>query len=277
MTQDLRRSFHTRLDGIKDGITRLAAGVIETIPRATQILLDADLEGAEYVILADDAVNERAAQLEESCYQLLALQSPMASDLRAIVAAVKIIGDIERSADLVVNLCKATRRMYPCRLDPKLRGLVARMGEQAQQLFKYALDAYVEGDAPLASAIGDMDDLLDRLQVQFVAQIFESHQGESIPLQVAVQLALVARFYERIGDHAVNIADRVRYMVTGDLADNDREDRMRRAATGAGNGSNETSASALDGARSVEPTDADDATGTEALKSGPAAESGPPD
>jgi phosphate transport system protein len=277
MTQDLRRSFHTRLDGIKDGITRLAAGVIETIPRATQILLDADLEGAEYVILADDAVNERAAQLEESCYQLLALQSPMASDLRAIVAAVKIIGDIERSADLVVNLCKATRRMYPCRLDPKLRGLVARMGEQAQQLFKYALDAYVEGDAPLASAIGDMDDLLDRLQVQFVAQIFESHQTESIPLQVAVQLALVARFYERIGDHAVNIADRVRYMVTGDLADNDREDRMRRAATGAGNGSNETSASALDGARSVEPTDADDATGTEALKSGPAAESGPPD
>jgi phosphate transport system protein len=270
MTQDLRRSFHTRLDGIKEGITRLAAGVIETIPRATQILLDADLEGAEYVILADDAVNERAAQLEESCYQLLALQSPMASDLRAIVAAVKIIGDIERSADLVVNLCKATRRMYPCRLDPKLRGLVARMGEQAQQLFKYALDAYVEGDAPLASAIGDMDDLLDRLQVQFVAQIFESHQSESIPLQVAVQLALVARFYERIGDHAVNIADRVRYMVTGDLADNDREDRMRRAATG--NGTNEpagpTTTAATAPERGAAPATAGSA---EPLEAGPAA------
>jgi hypothetical protein len=89
------------------------------------------------------------------------------------------------------------------------------MSEQAQQLFKFAIDAYVEADAPLAAAVPDMDDMLDRLHAEFIEQIFESHAENRIPLQGAVQLALVARFYERIGDHAVNISRRVRYMVTG--------------------------------------------------------------
>ena len=143
---------------------------------------------------------------------MLALQAPMAGDLRQIVAAVKMIGEIERSGDLAVNICKAARRIYGVQLDPRLRTMIGQMGEQAALLFRLSIDAYRDADVPLASALDDIDDLLDRLQVEFIAQIFECHAAEQIELLVAVQLALVARFYERIGDHGVNIGERVRYM-----------------------------------------------------------------
>jgi phosphate transport system protein len=224
---DLRRGFHQSLEAIREDITRLAATVIETIPRATHVLLDYDLEGADYLLLADQEIDSRSLDIEEHCYQLLALQAPVASDLRQVVAAVKMIGEIERSGDLAVNICKAARRIYGQELDPRLRGGISKMSDQAQLLFRFAIDAYVESDVPLASAIPDMDDVLDRLHAEFIEQIFESHANERLPLQVAVQLALVGRFYERIGDHAVNIARRVLYMVTGWMPGHDAVIRHR--------------------------------------------------
>jgi phosphate transport system protein len=221
VADDLRKEFHQQLDDIRDQITLLAASVAETIPRATQVLLDGDLEGADYLINGDDEIDSKSSELEERCYDVLALQAPMAGDLRQIVTAVKMIGEIERSADLAVNICKASRRIYGIDLDPKLRGMIAQMGEQAGLLFRLSIDAYKEGDVALASALDDIDDLLDRLQVDFIAQIFECHAAHQIELLVAVQLALVARFYERIGDHGVNIGERVRYMVTGWLPSHD--------------------------------------------------------
>ena len=221
MADDLRKELHQQLDDIRDQITLLAASVAETIPRATQVLLDGDLEGADYLINGDDEIDSKSSELEERCYDVLALQAPMAGDLRQIVTAVKMIGEIERSADLAVNICKASRRIYGIDLDPKLRGMIAQMGEQAGLLFRLSIDAYKEGDVALASALDDIDDLLDRLQVDFIAQIFECHAAHQIELLVAVQLALVARFYERIGDHGVNIGERVRYMVTGWLPSHD--------------------------------------------------------
>ena len=171
------------------------------------------------MILGDDAVDAKALELEERCYELLALQSPVASDLRRIVAALRIIADVERSADLAVNICKAARRIYGHRLDPRLRGIIQKMGDQARQLFKEATEAYMTSDAARAAAVEDMDAYLDGLQREFVQVIFTSHQAEKLDLQVAVQLAIVARFYERIGDHAVNIGERVRFLVTGWVAE----------------------------------------------------------
>ena len=151
----------------------------------------------------------------------------MAVDLRTLVSAVKIVAEIERSADLAVNICKAARRLYGHGLDPRLRGLITRMAEQAQALYVAAIDSYVENDAAKAAAIDDMDSLLDGLQREFIQVIFESHAAGRIDLQVAVQLAVVARFYERIGDHAVNIGERVRYVVTGWLPEHDGAARYR--------------------------------------------------
>lgn len=212
---ELRKGFHHELDEVRTNLIRLAASVIEAIPRATSVLLNGDLEGAEDLIRYDDEIDARSIELEERCYQLLALQAPVAGDLRQLVAIVKMVGEVERSADLTVNICKAARRIYGHDLDPRLRGLISKMSEQAQQLFTAALEAFQEGDAAKAGAIDDMDSFLDGLQREFVRTIIETHDSKVIDLQVAIQLAVVARFYERIGDHAVNIGERVRYLVTG--------------------------------------------------------------
>ena len=230
---EIRKSFHTSLADIREDTIRLAASVVDIIPRGTAILLDDDLEGANLLIQADDEVDVRAIDLEERCYELLALQQPMAGDLRRIVAAVRMIGEIERSADLVVNICKGARRLHGHELDPKLRGIITRMGEQAQHLFSRSIDAYADADAALAAAIDDMDNLLDDLQRELIQAIFESHAAGRIDLQVAVQLAVIARFYERIGDHAVNIGQRVRYMVTGWMPDRAGSARYRARGVGA--------------------------------------------
>jgi phosphate transport system protein len=215
MTTDLRADYHEQLNDIQTGIARMSAGVTELVPRVTDILLEGDLESAEYVILGDDAYDNRSLELEEACFQIIALQAPVAVDLRAVVSAIKIIADVERSADLCVNICKAARRIYGHQLDPHLRGVIQKMGNQAQALFKEATEAYLNFDGPRAAALRDMDSYLDDLHRQFIQIIFESHAAGTIDLQVAVQLAVVARFYERIGDHAVNMGDRTQYIVSG--------------------------------------------------------------
>jgi len=214
--QPLRHEFHSELDRIRTEIARLAAGVTEDILRATDILLTQDLSGAEEMIVADDAIDAACLALEHRCHRVLALQAPVASDLRQVVAAMRIIAEIERSADLAVNVCKAGRRMYGHSLPPRIRGVIRRMAEQASRLFREANEAYLLGDAARAMAVADMDDLLDNLQRQFVTEIFES--PSTIDLPTAVQLAVLARFYERIGDHAVTIGERVQYLVTGQIA-----------------------------------------------------------
>jgi phosphate transport system protein len=224
---ELRRTYHHDLEAARGELARLAALVAELIPRATAVLLDGDLEGAEYIISGDEAIDARCVDLEEQCIRILALQAPVATELRQVVAVLKIIAEVERSGDLVRNICKVARRIYGHDLDPKLRGIINRMGEQAQQLFSSTIEAFVENDAAKAAALDDMDAYLDALQKQFIQAIFESQAAGRIDMQVAIQLAMVARFYERIGDHAVNIAERVRFVVTGWVPDHKRPDRPR--------------------------------------------------
>lgn len=214
---DHRPEFHQELEGLRNDIARLGATIVELIPRVTDILLTQDLEGAEYVLRGDAEIDARALDVEERALTLMALQAPVASDLRQVAACLKLAPEIERSADLCCNICKAARRVYGHNLDPKLRGLIQRMSDQATQEYKEVVEAYVANDAVRAAALRDMDDYLDDLHRIFIAQIFESHAAGTIDLQVAVQMAVVARFYERLGDHAVNISDRVMYIATGNL------------------------------------------------------------
>lgn len=217
MTTDHRPEFHHELDEIRSSIARLGATVVELIPRVTDILLTQDLEGAEYVLRGDAEIDARAHEAEERALTLMALQAPVATDLRQTAACLKLAPEIERSADLCCNIVKAARRIYGHELDPKLRGLIQRMSDQATQEYKEVVEAYVANDPVRAAALRDMDDYLDDLHRLFIAQIFESHAAGTIDLQVAVQMAVVARFYERLGDHAVNISDRVLYITTGRL------------------------------------------------------------
>jgi phosphate transport system protein len=214
---DLRTGFHHQIDDLREAIARLGANVVELIPRVTEILLEQDLEGAEYVLRGDDDIDARSIEVEDRALTILALQAPVAADLRRVAAVLKLAPEIERSADLCCNICKAARRVYGHAIDPKLRGLIQRMSDQAQQEYKEVVEAYLAGDAVRAAALPDMDDYLDDLHRSFIAQIFQSHADGAVDLQVAVQLAVVARFYERLGDHAVNISERVTYIATGAL------------------------------------------------------------
>lgn len=212
---ETRKNYHKHLEDVHQELVRISARVVESIPKVTAVLLDQDLSMAESMIVADDEIDARTVEVEDRCIQILALQAPVAGDLRQVVAALKISAEIERSADLVVNICKAARRIYGHEVDPKLRGIVLKMSEQARVLLSEATSAYLDFDEARAAAIDDMDSYLDDLQRQFIQAIFESHAAGRIDLQVAIQLAVVARFFERIGDHAVNIGEKVRYVVTG--------------------------------------------------------------
>jgi phosphate transport system protein len=240
---ELRKSYHQELDSARAELARLAALVAELIPRATAILLDGDLEGAEYIIRGDEEIDARCVELEEQCIRILALQAPVATELRQVVALLKMIAEVERSGDLVRNICKAARRIYGHDLDPKLRGIINRMGEQAQQVYSAAIEAFVENDVSKAAALDDMDAYLDALQKQFIQAIFESQAAGRIDMQVAVQLAMVARFYERIGDHAVNIAERVRFVITGWVPDHRKPERAHVQVDGAAPSTTVTNAS----------------------------------
>ncbi|MFM7745462.1 MAG: phosphate signaling complex protein PhoU [Actinomycetota bacterium] len=229
--EELRKGFHTELAGVRADLAGVTRSVIDAIDRATQVLLAGDLEGAEYLILSDDEIDAKSVELEDHCYRMLALQAPVAGELRQLVAILKMIGDIERSADLTVNIAKAARRIYGHRLPSDLTELIAKMSVQARQLMMSALDSFETSDVAKAAALDDMDSFLDGLQRQFVQAVLESHAAGKIELQVAIQLAVVARFYERIGDHSVNVGERVRFLVDGWRPEAKGADRHR-AKTG---------------------------------------------
>lgn len=221
----VRLDFTEQLEAIMRDITLLAAHVTEAIPRGTEALLANDLQTAQEVIDNDDVVDDLAMQIEEACYRMLVLESPVARDLRALIAALRLVAEIERSADLMVNVCKATRRIYPADLPPSVRGLLEQMSEQAVRLYRMSMDAYTEGNASLAAALDDIDDLLDVLHADYIQEVLK-WGSEASDIQPAVQLALIGRYYERIGDHAVNIGERVRYMVDGWLPEHTGSARL---------------------------------------------------
>lgn len=210
-----RVGYQDELDALRVEVMTLGAMVTDFVGRGTAALLDRDLAAAQAVIDGDDVVDSRTVALEERCHRILALQSPIAGDLRFVLTTMRLAGELERSADLVVNVAKASRRLYDVTFAPELRGQIQQMGIEATFLTRAAIDAYADGDASLAVALGDVDDRLDALQVEAMSAVFRSHSAGSLDLRAAVQLAMVGRYYERIGDHAVNMGERVNYMVTG--------------------------------------------------------------
>lgn len=215
MSDAIRRQFHAQLAEVKSEIVHLGALAMETIPRATAALLNGDLKAAQSLIDDDDIIDVKSIAIEDECMRLFALQQPMAGDLRSLMTAIKLNWDIERSADLSVNIGKAVRRIYGVELPPSVRGVVEQMSAEAHRLTRLAIDAYMDLDLSIAAALDDMDDRLDSLQADLMRTIFDAHETHGLGLQPAVQLALIGRYYERIGDHAVNIGERTQYLVTG--------------------------------------------------------------
>lgn len=215
--EEIRRAYHESLDDLRIHVVRLGFLVSEAIGAGTQALLDADLAAADRVISADHEIDEMTRTVEEACYTTLALQQPMASDLRMVMAVLRCIHELERTGDLVVNIAKATRQLYPLELPPRIRTLLEQMGNQARLQLRLAIEAFAEFDAPLALALDDMDDVMDDLQRELFRTILTLGEADESGRQQSIQVALVGRYYERIADHAVNVGQRVAYIVTGDI------------------------------------------------------------
>jgi phosphate transport system protein len=213
---EARKTFHEHLDELRADVIRLGALTTEAISGGTQALLDGDLAAAEQVISGDDSVDDLTHSIEDQCYVLLARQQPMASDLRVVLATLRIVHELERSADLMVNVAKTTRRLWPGQLDPKVRGILDQMGRQAANQTRLAVDAFADADPAWAYALADMDDAMDELTKTLFRYILSLAPADEAAVQQAVQMGLVARHYERIADHAVTIAERVVFMATGE-------------------------------------------------------------
>ena len=215
-TEEARRVFHEQLDELRIDVIRLAALTTEAIAGGTEALLEGDLAAAERVIENDDEIDDLTHSIEDRTFLLLARQQPLATDLRFLVTVMRVAHELERSADLMVNVAKTTRRLYPHQLDPKLRGIIDRMGTQASTQTRVAIDAFADADPSWAAALADMDDAMDELTKSLFRHVLAGDGTDEGVVLLAVQMALVGRHYERIADHAVTIAERVGFMVTGE-------------------------------------------------------------
>jgi phosphate transport system protein len=220
---EIRRSYHDQLDELRDDVVRLGGSATEAIVGGTEALLGSDLVAADRIISSDAVIDALTHSIEERSFVLLARQQPVASDLRTIVTVMRMIHEIERTGDLMVNVAKAARRLYPAPLPPQIRGIIDRMGLQASTQLRMAVKAFSEEDASGAPALDDMDDIMDELQRELFRAIFSATGYDDETLHWSVQLGLVGRYYERIADHGVNIGQRVAYMVTGRLPTTEAE------------------------------------------------------
>jgi phosphate transport system protein len=205
-----------RVDDVRIDVVRLASLTIDAIANGTQALLDGDLEEADRVVADDDAVDSLRHAIEDECLWIFGRPGLTPGDLRFVGVAMKVAHELERSGDLMVNVAKATWRLFPRHLDPTARHLVDRLGRQASVQLRVAINAFADRDPSWAAALSDMDETIDELEKSLFRHILAADGTDDGALNDAVQLALVARHYERIGDHAVTIAQQVHFVVTGE-------------------------------------------------------------
>jgi len=216
-SDETRKTFGEHLAEIKTDVIRFAAEAGELIGAATQAILDSDLGVVEDVVEKGRSLDALHHSIEQRAYEMFATQQPMAVDLRTLLAVLRILHELQLSKDLMVAVAKATRRLYPQQLPPKIRGIIERMGAQANVQLHLAIDAFADADHALAVALPDMDDVMDDLQKELFRSIFSLCNPDEQGLQQAVQLALLGRYYERVADHAVLIGIWTNFMVTGEL------------------------------------------------------------
>ncbi len=209
----MERHFDEELQLLKTRLLEMGGLAEERVRAAVRSLVDRDRPGIDAAIRGDEPINALHIEIDSRCFTLLALHQPMASDLRTIVAAVKINTDLERVGDLAVNIGEAARRYVE---HPPVKPLIdiPRMGDIAQAMLRDALDAFVRRDTVLAQRVLDEDDILDGLKTQIFRELLTHMLETPAIVEPALDLILISRHLERIGDHATNIAEDVIFMVS---------------------------------------------------------------
>jgi phosphate transport system protein len=207
------RHFQEALDALQGRLLEMGGLAEERVRASVHGLVERDVPLTEAILTGDEPINQLHVEIDERCFRLLALYQPMATDLRTIVAAVKINSDLERVGDLAVNIAEAAKRYST---HPPVKPLIdiPRLGELAQAMLRDALDAYVRRDVALANMVLNTDDELDGLKTQVFRELLTYMLQEPATIEPALDLVLVSRHLERIGDHATNIAEDVIFMVS---------------------------------------------------------------
>jgi phosphate transport system protein len=205
--------FQEELQQLKTRLLEMGGLAEDRVRAAVQALVERDGSVVERVLGGDGPINLLHIEIDSRCFKLLALHQPMAVDLRAIVSAVKINTDLERVGDLAINIAEAVKRHMR---HPPVKELIdiPRMATIAQRMLRDALDAYVRRDVALAQAVLDEDDELDALKTQVFRELLTFMLQDPATIEPALDLILISRHLERIGDHATNVAEDVIFMVS---------------------------------------------------------------
>jgi phosphate transport system protein len=214
----MRDTYHEELDAISASLVEMTNLVGSAMSRATTALLDADLQLAEMVIANDEAVDALYRDTEARAFDLLARQQPVASDLRVLVTSLRMVADLERMGDNAVHVAKIARRRYPSSaVPPALRSIVLKMGHAAEEIVAKAGSVIARRDIEMAAELEKDDDVMDALHRQLFTSILDDKWAEGV--EPAIDITLAGRYYERFADHAVSVARRVVYLVTGERPD----------------------------------------------------------
>ena len=207
------RHFQEELEALQGRLLEMGGLAEERVRAAVQGIVSRDVATVDQVLYGDEPINTLHIEVDERCFKLLALHQPMAADLRAIVAAVKINSDLERVGDLAVNIAEAAKR-YVMHAPVKKLIDIPQMGNIAQAMLRDALDAYVRRDTGMAQAVLNEDDALDALKTQVFRELLTFMLQDPSTIEPALDLILISRHLERIGDHATNVAEDVIFMVS---------------------------------------------------------------
>jgi phosphate transport system protein len=211
----MRNAYFEELDSIVDELVDMTREVKVAVSRATQALLTADAEIAEKVISDDAAIDAARERVEERSFELLALQQPVASDLRMLVAALRMVADLERMGDLSVHVAKVARLRVPQVAVPdEIIPTIERMATVAEKMVDTVAGVIAERDVEGARQLEEDDEEMDQLRRSSFRLMLDDSWPHGV--EPAVDIALLGRYYERIADHAVSLARRVVYLVTGE-------------------------------------------------------------
>jgi phosphate transport system protein len=210
----MREAFHEQLDSVFDDLAGICRSVEAAVRLATEALLTGDAEVAERVISADIEIDRSRERVEDKAFALLSLQQPVAGDLRTVVAALRMVSELERMGDLSVHVAKIARLRVPHVAVPEeIRPTVARMGAVAEDMVSRVSQIITGRDVEAAIALGRDDEEMDQLRRTSFVELLSDDWKHGV--EAAVDIALLGRYYERIADHAVSVANRVVFVVTG--------------------------------------------------------------
>jgi phosphate transport system protein len=219
----MREAYHDRLGELADHLADMCSMVAEAMERATTALLKTDLALAEQVISDDLKVDKARTSYEEEAYALLALQAPVATDLRTVLAVIHAAESLERMGDLALHVAKTARRRHPNPVLPEeVRPYFEQMGLVAVALARKTEQVVRTQDVELAKSVENDDDEMDNLHRELFTVLMDKNWPHSVA--AAVDVTLLGRFYERFADHAVSVAKRTVFVVTGRMPGSDQYD-----------------------------------------------------